>query len=599
MEDPSGELIGFVGSIVDFTVLKQAEEKLKLSEERFRGIYEQSPIAIQTYDLEGNLVKINQKTLDLFGLTDERHVKGFNLWEDPNLSLENSNSLKNGEPVSISASFNFDLISGVIEFPSSRKGIIYLDMYVVPLLGEDEILGFLVHIIEITERKKLEEERQKFVLLAESSSDFIGMCDLDLTPFYVNPAGMEMVGLSDLEAACRVKVPDYFFPEDQHMIAEEFFPAVMKDGHGVVEVRLRHFKTGDAIWMSYYLYSILDENHEVIGWATVSRDITERKKAETALLKSKVRLYEAERIGNIGNWSYEVETAEIIWSDGMYHIYGRDPNKDKPSMDNLLSWIHEEDREKHNAYFERMLKVKPDEKLNDLEYRIIRSDGVIEWVKVNFESQFDEYGQISRFFGTVIQITDMKNATAQIKESEEKFRKLFQSTSLPLCYVDKDGVIILRNNRFISTFGYTEDEIPSLKEWWIKAYPDEKYREWVVQNWESAVDEASKTGKDIKSEVYDVNCKDGSIRNIIISGITIEDKFLATFMDITEQKKTEIALIESEEKFKGVFHNAHIGIAITDKNGALQDFNKELRFDKFANKKNDKVYKILIIVKPK
>ena len=132
-------------------------------------------------------------------------------------------------------------------------------------------------VLDITERKQIEIERQKFFLLAESSSDFIGMCDLDMNPLYVNPAGQRMVGLPDVAAACRVKVQDYYFPEDQRFIAVEFFPRVLREGHGDVEIRLRHFQTGEAIWMFYYLFSVHDDSGTPIGWATVSRDITEKR----------------------------------------------------------------------------------------------------------------------------------------------------------------------------------------------------------------------------------------------------------------------------------------------------------------------------------
>ncbi|MCF8356784.1 MAG: PAS domain S-box protein [Melioribacteraceae bacterium] len=138
---------------------------------------------------------------------------------------------------------------------------------------------------DITERKKLEVERYKFFMLAESSSEFIGMCDLEMNPLYVNPAGRRMVGLPDMEAACRVKVQDYYFPEDQKFIAEDFFPNVLREGHGDVEIRLRNFQTGEAIWMYYYLFSVQDDSGTPIGWATVSRNITERRRAEEEIKK--------------------------------------------------------------------------------------------------------------------------------------------------------------------------------------------------------------------------------------------------------------------------------------------------------------------------
>src|SRR5262249_7067247 len=118
---------------------------------------------------------------------------------------------------------------------------------------------YLVRVVEdISEKIRAEEERQKFVSLADSSLEFIGMCNLDFQPFYVNAAGLRLLGLDNVEEALRVKVQDCFFPEDQPFITNEFFPRVLRDGHGKVEIRFRHFKTGEAIWMIYNVFNIGD-----------------------------------------------------------------------------------------------------------------------------------------------------------------------------------------------------------------------------------------------------------------------------------------------------------------------------------------------------
>jgi PAS domain S-box-containing protein len=150
--------------------------------------------------------------------------------------------------------------------------------------------GYIGSCIDITERIRAEEERQKFVSLADSSLEFIGMCDRDFQPFYVNAAGMRLVGLDDPKEAFRVKVQDYFFPEDQPFITNEFFPRVLRDGHGKIEIRFRHFKTGEPIWMIYNVFNICDAHDVTVGWATVSVNITERRHAEQALQESRQEL---------------------------------------------------------------------------------------------------------------------------------------------------------------------------------------------------------------------------------------------------------------------------------------------------------------------
>jgi PAS domain S-box-containing protein len=169
-----------------------------------------------------------------------------------------------------------------------------------PVRTEDG--GTLWHgiILDITERKQLEAERLKFFLLAESSSEFIGMCDLDMNPLYVNPAGRRMVGLPDMAAACRVKVQDYFFPEDQRFISEEFFPRVLREGKGDMEIRLRHFQTGEPIWVFYYLFSVRDASGTPVGWATVSHDITEQRRAEAERKKLQDQLTQAQKMESVG-----------------------------------------------------------------------------------------------------------------------------------------------------------------------------------------------------------------------------------------------------------------------------------------------------------
>lgn len=156
--------------------------------------------------------------------------------------------------------------------------------------GEGHLLGGFGITQDITERKQSEAERQKFVSLADQSAEFIGMCDQEFKPFYVNQAGRQRVGLDSLEEACAVQVQDFFFPEDRAMITGEFFPKVLREGRAEVEVRFRHFKTGAALWMIYNVFQIKDAAGQLAGYATVSRDITARKQAEEALRDGEQRL---------------------------------------------------------------------------------------------------------------------------------------------------------------------------------------------------------------------------------------------------------------------------------------------------------------------
>jgi PAS domain S-box-containing protein len=151
---------------------------------------------------------------------------------------------------------------------------------------------------DITERKRVESDRQMFVTLVENSTDFIGICDVEGVPFFVNRAGLEMIGLDDIEAARKIHVQEFFFPEDQMKIMDDFFPAVLKNGHGEIEIRFRHFKTGEARWMAYKVLTLTNAANEPVAFATVSQDVTERRRLEDNLRRLAANLSEADRRKN-------------------------------------------------------------------------------------------------------------------------------------------------------------------------------------------------------------------------------------------------------------------------------------------------------------
>jgi len=163
---------------------------------------------------------------------------------------------------------------------------------------EGRVIGASKIARDITERRQVEAEREKFVTLVESSMDFIGICDLQGSPLFVNRAGLAMVGLDSLDEARRVPVASFFFPEDQSRMMQEFFPSVLREGHGEIDVRFRNFKTGEARWMAYKVLTLPDESGQPIAFATVSQDVTERRRLEDNLRELAANLSEADRRKN-------------------------------------------------------------------------------------------------------------------------------------------------------------------------------------------------------------------------------------------------------------------------------------------------------------
>ena len=280
-----GEVAGYVGTLEDVTERKLAEATLRESEERFRNMADTAPVLIWVSGPDKLCTFFNKVWLEFTGRTIEQELgQGWAQAVHPD-DIEHCIATYSA---SFEARQRYRLEYRLRRADGEYRWI--LGDGAPRFTSEGIFAGYIGSCVDITEKRHAEEERQKFVSLADRSSEFVGMSDLDFRPFYINPAGLRLVGLENLEAAFRIKIHDFFFPEDQPFITNEFFPRVLREGHGEVEIRFRHFKTGEAIWMLYNVFSIFDSSGVNVGWATVSINLTERKIAERAFQQSRQEL---------------------------------------------------------------------------------------------------------------------------------------------------------------------------------------------------------------------------------------------------------------------------------------------------------------------
>ncbi|XQF91946.1 sensor domain-containing diguanylate cyclase [Pseudoalteromonas espejiana] len=123
------------------------------------------------------------------------------------------------------------------------------------------------------------------------------------------------------------------------------------------------------------------------------------------------------------------------------------------------------------------------------------------------------------------------------------YAHLFTILPMPIANAcSKTGDILRVNQRFIDVFGYTVDDLPNLEQWWVKAYPDPRYRETVKQTWQSALDIGNETGQDIPVNDYNVTCKNGTEITMEVSGINLGDEYIAVFNDATKRLEDQNVL---------------------------------------------------------
>jgi PAS domain S-box-containing protein len=151
--------------LIESAIYKQTKEALAASEERFRSIYEESPIGIELFDPQGRLVTVNKAFLDIFGASDADEMRGYRLFTDPNMSEEVRERLRNGETARYEATVDFEKIRQRGSYRTTREGVVHFDVSVTPLgaRGVKGGGGYLVHTQDITERKQVEQLKDEFI----------------------------------------------------------------------------------------------------------------------------------------------------------------------------------------------------------------------------------------------------------------------------------------------------------------------------------------------------------------------------------------------------------------------------------------------------
>jgi PAS domain S-box-containing protein len=128
---------------------------------------------------------------------------------------------------------------------------------------------------DISERRRIEDERLVFVSFLENSSDFTGIADPDGTPIYVNPAGRRMVGMAPDYPIERTQIPEYYPPEERAFAADVIVKSMIEHGRWEGETYFRHWLTQHAIPVSDAHFVIRDpKTGRTLGLGTITRDIS-------------------------------------------------------------------------------------------------------------------------------------------------------------------------------------------------------------------------------------------------------------------------------------------------------------------------------------
>ncbi len=176
-----------------------------------------------------------------------------------------------------------------------------------------------------------------------------------------------------------------------------------------------------------------------------------------------------------------------------------------------------------------------------------------------------------------INITERKLTELALQASELKARAIVESTPVPMALNDNQRRITFLNRAFVKTFGYTLEDIPTLTDWWPKAYPDPAYRKWVADSWQTELDRARESGGEFRPLELQVRAKDGTDRAVLVAAALLlgaqPSEHLVALIDITERKRQESEREKLELQLRHAQKMQAVGVLA---GGIAHDFNNIL-----------------------
>jgi PAS domain S-box-containing protein len=551
--------------IRDISERKQVEQALRESEEKYRTILETIEEGYYEVDLRGNITLFNDAMVQIHGYPKEEFM-GMNNREytdeqTAKMVYQTFNRVyQTGEPARI---FEYEIIR---KDGTRRVGEASVSL-ITNSVGEAS--GFRGIVRDITERKQagdaLRESKEKYQMLVEKLQEGVLLEDSKGIISFVNPRTAELLGYTEDELLG--KHWSYIVPKE---FVDQVKVETIKRRTGVGSTYEASLLTKDEKQIPVIITAtpIFSTIGEFTGVLTVFTDITELKQGEKKLRES-VNNYST-ILETIEEGYYEVDLTGsfTFFNDSICNFLGY--SKYELVGMNYRHYMDEETAKIVYQTYNTVYRTGEPTKIFD--FGVIRKNGSWRVSEASVSPIHNSEGEIVGFRGIVRDVTDRIEMEKALGEERVKYQMLIDQLEEGLTVEDTEGFITYANPKALETLGYTEEEL--LGKHWSFIVPENDHVE--------AYKETAKRAKGISS-TYESHllAKDGTISPVIVSASPImstSGEFQETLVlstDITEQKRVEEELQQSEEKYSNLFHYSNDAIFLHDLDGNILDVNEK------------------------
>ncbi|MCX6699861.1 MAG: PAS domain S-box protein [Methanomicrobiales archaeon] len=553
----------------DITDRKRAEDALQETAEYLRKLIDFASAPIIVWNPDFTITRFNHAFEDMT-LMSEQEIIGKSL--DilfPNESRDSSLAL-------IRETFKGERWESIKIPILSIDGTVHTVLWnSANILSSDgELVSTIAQGIDITGSEKTEEALRESELKYRNLYHYaqVGLFETTMTDAKVvacNQRYADMFGFPSVEEAIGKDVLSaYVNPDERALVGRILREQGHIDDHSVLFRNRLTGKEFRGLFSARY-----DYERDVAEGSII--DITDRKQTEDALQESErvksellKRLNEAQHIGMIGSWEWDLRTNHVWWSDETYRIFGVSPQDFVPGFEENGRFVHPDDSVLYAKSFEHSLQSG--EPL-DVDIRLVTRDGVLKYCHAKGEIIYDISGKPMRFIGTLMDSTERKKTDIELATAQQQYKELFESVSIGILRSTPgpEGTLVEVNPATVRIF-----EADS-REQLLLVLPRDLYLDHDQRRRISEEILASGAIKGMEVRYKTLKGRPIWGRISSIKKVSPDGKiyFDNTIEDITDRKRAEEALSESEEKYREFFTTSRDSVFITTPGGQWVDFN--------------------------